>query len=29
MAEELAAQAWFVCIRTSEAMPALIDFAVG
>ena len=29
MAEELATQAWFVRIRTSEATPALIDFAVG
>jgi hypothetical protein len=29
MAEELAAQAWFVRIRTSEATPAFIDFAVG
>jgi hypothetical protein len=29
MAEELAAQAWFVRVKTSEATPALIDFAVG
>lgn len=29
MAEKLAAQAWFVRIKTSEAQPALIDFAVG
>ena len=29
MTEKLAAQAWFVRIKTSEAQPALIDFAVG
>jgi hypothetical protein len=29
MAEELTGQAWFVRIRTSEATPAHIDFAVG
>ena len=29
MAEKLATQAWFVRIRTSETVPALIDFAVG
>ena len=29
MAEELATQAWFVRVKTSEATPALIDFAVG
>lgn len=29
MAEGLATQAWFIRIRTSEATPALIDFAVG
>jgi hypothetical protein len=29
MAEKLAAQAWFVRVKTSEAQPALIDFAVG
>jgi hypothetical protein len=29
MDKELAAQAWFIRIRTSEATPALIDFAVG
>jgi hypothetical protein len=29
MAEELATQAWFVRVRTSEATPALIDFANG
>lgn len=29
MAEELAAQAWFIRIRTSETTPALIDFAIG
>jgi hypothetical protein len=29
MAEGLASQAWFIRIRTSEATPALIDFAVG
>lgn len=29
MTEKLAAQAWFVRIKTSEAQPALIDFAIG
>ena len=29
MAEELATEAWFVRVRTSEATPAMIDFAVG
>lgn len=29
MAEDLATQAWFVRVKTSEATPALIDFAVG
>jgi hypothetical protein len=29
MTEGLARQAWFIRIRTSEATPALIDFAVG
>jgi len=29
MTEGLASQAWFIRIRTSEATPALIDFAVG
>ena len=29
MAEELAAQAWFVRIRTSEATPAVIDDAIA
>lgn len=29
MAEKLATQAWFVQVKTSEAEPALIDFAVG
>src|SRR4051812_241370 len=29
MTEKLAPQAWFVQVKTSEATPALIDFAVG
>lgn len=29
MTQKLAAQAWFVQVKTSEATPALIDFAVG
>lgn len=29
MTEELATEAWFVQVKTSEATPALIDFAVG
>jgi hypothetical protein len=29
MAEKLAAQAWFVQVKTSESTPALMDFAVG
>jgi hypothetical protein len=29
MAEKLATLAWFVRVKTSEAQPALIDFAVG
>jgi hypothetical protein len=29
MAEGLASHAWFIRIRTSEATPALIDFAIG
>ena len=29
MAEELAAQAWFVRIRTSEASPAVVDYAIA
>ena len=29
MAQELAQQAWFLKVRTSEAHPAVIDFAVG
>ncbi len=29
MTEKLATLAWFVRVKTSEAQPALIDFAVG
>ena len=29
MGEELAKQAWFLRIQTTEAKPAIIDFAVG
>ena len=29
MAEELAKQAWFLRVQTTEAKPAIIDFAVG
>jgi hypothetical protein len=29
MATELAKQAWFLQVKTSEAKPAIIDFAVG
>jgi len=29
MAAKLAAQAWFVRVKTSDATPALIDFVVG
>lgn len=29
MAEELATQAWFVRVKTSEAVPALMEFVVG
>jgi hypothetical protein len=29
MTEELARQAWFLRVQTSEAKPAIIDFAVG
>ena len=29
MTEKLAAQAWFVQVKTAEKTPALIDFAVG
>jgi hypothetical protein len=29
VAEKLAAQGWLVRVKTSEATPALIDFAVG
>jgi hypothetical protein len=29
MTEKLAAQAWFVRVKTSESTPALIDFVVG
>jgi hypothetical protein len=29
MATELAKQAWFLQVKTSEAQPAVIDFAVG
>ena len=29
MAEELAKHAWFLRVQTSEATPAIIDFAVG
>jgi hypothetical protein len=29
MAESLATQAWFIRVRTTDAVPASIDFAVG
>jgi hypothetical protein len=29
MAQELAAQAWFLRVQTAETKPAIIDFAVG